>query len=93
MFTLVLACIFLREFATRTEYIYLSLTLTGAALVIANTPESENEETRIAELGSAAFIAYVTLFGEPFSMSVGQVLMRKLRTLSNWTVSCYTNLS
>ena len=47
----------------------------------------------MAELGSATFVAYIYLFGEPFSMSCGQILTRKLRNLSNMTVSCYTNLS
>ena len=92
-FTLILACIFLREFSTRTQYIYLGLTLSGAAVVILNTPESESEMARVAELGGATILAYFLLFGEPLSMSIGQVLMRKLRKLSNWTVSCYTNLS
>ena len=47
----------------------------------------------MASLGTAGFLAYFYLFGEPLGMAVGQVMLRKLRNLSNMTVSCYTNLS
>lgn len=65
----------------------------GAVLIIYFTPESENEVSRVAELGAATFVVYLLLLGGPFSISVGQVLTRALRNLSNMTVSCYTNLS
>ena len=65
----------------------------GASVMIIYSPESDTESSRIAALGSASYIAYIFLFGEPFGHALGQVLMRKLRNLSNMTVSCYTNLS
>ena len=56
-------------------------------------PETETESARIATLGAASFLAYIYLFGEPFGHALGQVLMRRLRNLSNMTVSCYINLT
>ena len=58
-----------------------------------STTTDESEQGRLATLGSASFLAYLLLLGEPFGMAFGQVMMRKLRNLSNMTVSCYTNLS
>ena len=47
---------------------------------------------RIAALGSASFVTYLLLFSEPLGFAVGQVMNRKLRKLSNLTVSAYSNL-
>ena len=41
----------------------------------------------------ASALAYVMLFTNPLLGAGGAVLMRKLRKLSNMTVSCYMNLS
>lgn len=92
-FVLILAFIFLRELATKAQLVFLAFTLTGAAIMILNSPYSESDAERVAELGSATYLAYIFLFGETFGAAVGQVLMRKLRDLSNMTVSCYTNIS
>ena len=89
---IVLSCIFLREYATRTQLFFLFSTLSGAVLIVAAQPEGAADEERIATLGAASFAAYLYLFGEPFGMAVGQVLMRKLKNLSNMTISCYTKL-
>ena len=90
---LVLSSIFLREYASKTTLLLLVLTLSGASMIVFSSPISEEDYARIAALGSASFMAYVFLFGEPFLTGVGQVLMRGLRQLSNKTVSCYTNLA
>ena len=62
-------------------------------MIIFNSETSDLDNTRMASLGSASFIAYLVLFGEPMIVAVGQVLTRSLRRLSNMTVSCYTNFS
>lgn len=90
--TIMLACVFLREFATKLELLYLAITLSGAIMIVIYSPISEEDQVRMQALGSASFLAYVYLFGDPFGMAVGQVLLRRLRKLSDMTVSCYQNL-
>ena len=90
---MILSAIFLKEFATYEQVGFLLMTLIGAIVMIFYTPESEEESLRIAALGSASVLAYVLLFLNPFVGAAGAVLMRKLRKLSNMTVSCYFNLS
>ena len=61
-----------------------------ASMVIFNSENSELDDMRV---DSASFIAYLALFGEPFIIAFGMVLMRSLRELNNMTVNTYTNLS
>ena len=61
-------------------------------MVIFNTETSEHDDTRLASLGSASFVAYLALIGEPFIVAIGQVLLRSMRELNNMTVSCYSNI-
>ena len=69
------------------------VTLGGAILIVYNSETSEEETVRITALGSASFITYLLLFSEPFMFALGQVLNRKLRKLSNITVTIYSNLA
>ena len=62
-------------------------------MVIFNSEINESDEARYDSLGSASFVAYLMLIGEPLVAALGMVLMRSLRKLSNMTVSCYANLS
>ena len=93
LFTILLSWVFLKEYATPMQLFLLGLSMYGAVLIITNSPKNEFDVARTAELGAATFAAYIYLIGEPFTQSVGQVLTRKLRNLSEMTVSCYTNLS
>lgn len=70
--TCILACIFLREFATKGQLSYITLVLLSAMLIVLNTPpRTDSEQAKIASLGAASFLAYVYLFGEPLGMAVG----------------------
>ena len=90
---MILAAIILKEYVTYEQIGFLMMTLTGAMVMIFNSPIGENESVRIAALGSASYLAYVMLFVNPLCSAFGGILMRRLRKLSNLTVSCYTNLS
>ena len=83
LMVIILSYFFLRESTNLRTVGFLAITLAGACLIIFNTPENLEEAARIATLGSASFIAYIILIGEPICMSIGQVLLRKLRELGN----------
>ena len=92
LITLILAWLYLGEVASRSELLYLSLTLVGAAMVIFYPSEDDEKVTRVAQLGSASFIAYLILIAEPLSRAVAQVLTRRLRNIGPQTTTTYTNI-
>ena len=68
--TVILSYFFLKEFASRSELLFLFLTLGSAILVVLGAPQSAEDKAKIESLGSASFIAYIFLIGEPFGNAV-----------------------
>ena len=63
----ILAWLFLRELATLQTVFFLSLTLTGACMIVFNSSANAEDNARIVALGSASLIAYLVLFGLPLT--------------------------
>ena len=71
LMTILLAAIFLKEFATKPQLFFLFLTMGGAVMIVMSTPVSAEDSARMATLGSASFLAYIYLFGDPLGMAIG----------------------
>ena len=80
---MILACLFLKEYATFEQIGFLIITLVGATVMVFYTPDNEEESARKDALGSASFLAYISLFLFAFCVAGGSVITRRLRKLSN----------
>ena len=94
LLSLMLAYIFLKETASRSELAFLTMTLIGAAIIVWRPTDEQLLEKKqpILEISSAPLLAYLLLIGEPFCRASGQILTRHLRALGPQTCSFYTSL-
>jgi drug/metabolite transporter (DMT)-like permease len=86
MVTVFFAYLFLKEKITRKQLVMLCLGFGAVCLVIlGGDQESDNMFT-------ANLFELFMLFMNPIAVATGQVVMRKMRKTSEWTVSCWVSV-